>query len=96
VLLHEICQPVEHTVERRHGGAEQGLQDRRVFEQAVQVQAQDVSRGVLPPSGCACGAGQRHAGKVAGGGHRGVLGGLAMVDFITQHGHAPKAPPTRR
>ena len=53
VLLHEICQPVEHTVERRHGGAEQGLQDRGVFEQAMQVQTQHVAGSVLPAQGLA-------------------------------------------
>jgi hypothetical protein len=57
----------------------------------MQVQTQHVAGSVLPAQGLALRAGQRRAGKVASGGHRGVLGGLAMVDFIAGHRHASQS-----
>ena len=77
-------------------GAEQRMQHGRIFEQAVQVEPEHVARGVLP--GQLVGHDRHRA--IAGGRHRGMLRGLAVMDLVAAHGDAgqrgPRAGQRRR
>jgi hypothetical protein len=86
-----IGQAVEHGIERGCLGAKQGVQHGGVLEQAVQVHAQHIARRVLPGD-----AGHDLARHVALGGHGGVLGGLAVVDFVALSTHARERRPDAR